>query len=130
MRARPENEGVDFLLYEDHCLESSVSVEWSPAFRSLPGTPASSPWTSVHTPEKMQPGPFSTISPCIAFCPGRLAGGRLFSPRLVGGPPSQAMGWEPTLSSLCVVVKHLNNAPTTKPEPADKTPADTPTTPR
>jgi hypothetical protein len=32
--------------------------------------------------------------------------------------------------SLCVVVKHLNNTPTTKPEPADKTPADIPTTPR
>ena len=33
----------------------------------------------------------------IVFCPGWLAGGKLISPRLVGGPPSQAMWWELTL---------------------------------
>jgi hypothetical protein len=32
--------------------------------------------------------------------------------------------------SLCVVVSQVNNAPTTKPEPADKTPAEAPMTPR
>jgi hypothetical protein len=74
-------------------------VEVEVGCRSSDSVPRAAAHASLHTPERMQPGPFSTISPCIAFSPGRLAGGRLFSPRLVGGPPSQAMGWELTLST-------------------------------
>jgi hypothetical protein len=137
MRAKPEYKDFDFPLYEDHCLE----VE-------CPGVFFSGTVSGIPVPT----GDPRVITVDICAYDGKDATGSIFSNFSVhcvlSGLPRWGKTYLPKVGrwttitadavgtfsvnghpSLCVVATQVNSAPT-KAEPADKTPADPPKTPR
>ena len=138
MRARPKNEGVDFLLYEDHCLTVSCpGIVFSGTVSGIP-VPTGDPRVitvdvCAYARKDATGSIFNNFSVHCVFS-GAPRWGKTFLPK-VGRRTTVTGDVVGTYSvnghpSLCVVASQVNNAPTKASEPADQTPADPPMTPR